>query len=160
MPGNLPAAYPDPLGPVPQTRVGGKHGKIGTYTSTGFQFRRLPVRSTVRSGFTHSGEMGHSSAETTVHQRQEKLLSQTVHVPNQTPYCNRETGMDRSPPHETRSVAPEVTLACTRESGKDYSNSPLSPSTPGLVVRREQCTQGSALAPPSTRSTDIYRRLK
>ena len=104
--------------------------------------------------------MGHSSAETTVHQRQEKLLSQTVHVSNRTPYCNRETGMARSPPHETRSVAPEATLACTRESGKDYSNSPLSPSTTGLVVRREQCTQGSAVAPPSTRSTDIYRCLK
>ena len=80
VPGNLPTAYPDPLGHVPRTRVGGKHEKIGTYTSTGFQFRRLPVRSTVRSGFTHSGQVDHSSAETTVHQRQEKLLSQTVHV--------------------------------------------------------------------------------
>ena len=77
------------------------------------QFRRLPVRSSVRSGFAHSGQMGHSSAETTVHQRQEKLLSQTVHVSNRTPYCNRETGMGRLPPHETRSVAPEATLACT-----------------------------------------------
>ena len=37
---------------------------------------------------------------------------------------------------------------------------PLSPSTPGLVVRREQCTQGSALAPPATHPTYIYRRLK
>ena len=68
--------------------------------------------------------MGHPSAKTTVHQRPEKLFSQTVHVPNQTPYCNRKTGMGRSPPHETRSVAPEATLTCTRESGKDYSNSP------------------------------------
>ena len=42
-PGNLPVTYPDPLGPVPPTRVGGKHGEIGTYASTGFQFRRLPV---------------------------------------------------------------------------------------------------------------------
>ena len=125
-PGNLPTAYPDPLGPVPRTTLGGKHGEIGTYVSTGFQFRRLLARSSVRSGFAHSGQMGHSSAETTVHQRQEKLLSQTVHVSNRTPYCNRETGMGRSPPHETRSVAPEATLACTRESGKDYSHSPLS----------------------------------
>ena len=160
VPGNLPTTYPDPLGPVPRTRVGGKHGKIGTYTSTGFQFRSLAVRSTVRSGFTHLGQMDHPSAETTVHQRPEKLFSQTVHVPNQTPYGNRETGMGRSPPHETRSVAPEATLAYTRESGKDYSNPSLSPPTPRLVVRREQCTQGSALTPPSTCSTDIYRRLK
>ena len=36
---------------------------------------------------------------------------------------------------------------------------PLSPSTPRLVVRRRQCTQRSAFAPPSTRS-NIYRHLK
>ena len=143
-----------------RTRVGGKHGEIGTYASTGFQFRRLPVRSSVRSGFTNSGQMDLPAAETTVHQKPEKLLSQTVHVPSWTPYCNREAGMGRSPPHETNSVAPEVTLACARESGKDYSNSSLVPSTPRLVVRRAQCTQGLALTPPSTRSTDIYRRLK
>ena len=72
MPGNLPTAYPDPLGPVQRTRVGGKHGEIGTYTSTGFQFLRLLVRSAVRSGFTHSGQMGHPSAKTTIHQKPEK----------------------------------------------------------------------------------------
>ena len=91
-----PQCYPDPLGPVPRTRVGGKHGEIGTYASTGFQFRRLPVRSSVRSGFAHSGQMDHSSTETAVHQRQEKLFSQTVHVSNRSPYCHRATGMGRS----------------------------------------------------------------
>ena len=75
-------------------------------------------------------------------------------------FMSLKTGMGRSPPHETRSVAPEATLACTRESGKYYSNSPLSLSTPRLVVRRRQCTQGSTFAPPSTRSANIYRRLK
>ena len=43
VPGNLQTAYPDPLGPVPRTRVDGKHGEIGTYASTGIQFRSLPV---------------------------------------------------------------------------------------------------------------------
>ena len=43
VPGNLLTAYPDPLSPVLRTRVGGKHGKIGTYTSTGFHFSKLPV---------------------------------------------------------------------------------------------------------------------
>ena len=70
-PGNLPTTYPDPLGPVLRTRVGGKHGEIGTYASTGFQFRRLPVRSTVGSSVAHSGQMDRSSTETTVHQRQD-----------------------------------------------------------------------------------------
>ena len=30
VPGNLPTTYPDPLGPVPRIRVGGKHEQIGT----------------------------------------------------------------------------------------------------------------------------------
>ena len=159
-PGNLPTTYPDPLGPVPGPRVGGKHGEIGAYASTGVQFCRLPVRSSVGSSFAHSGQMDHSSTETTVHQRQGQLFSPTVHVPNRAPYCHRETGMGRPPSHETGSVAPETTLACAREPGKDYSNSSLSPSTPGLVVRREQCPQGATFAPPATHPTDIYRRLK
>ena len=159
-PGNLPTTYPDPLGPVPRPRVGGKHGEIGAYASTGVQFRRLPVRSSVGSSFAHSGQMDHSSTETTVHQRQGQLFSPTVHVPNRAPYCHRKTGMGQPPSHETGSVASKMTLACAREPGKDYSNPSLSPSTPGLVVRREQCTQGATFAPPATRPTYIYRRLK
>ena len=159
-PGNWPTTYPDPLGPVPRPRVGGKHGEIGAYASTGVQFRRLPVRSSVGSSFAHSGQMDHSSTETTVHQRQGQLFSPTVHVPNRAPYCHRKTGMGQPPSHETGSVASKMTLACAREPGKDYSNPSLSPSTPGLVVRREQCTQGATFAPPATRPTYIYRRLK
>ena len=159
-PGNLPTTYPDPLGPVPRPGVGGKHGEIGTYASTGFQFRRLPIRSSVGSSVAHSGQMDRSSRETTVHQRQGQLLSSTVHVPNRASYGHRKAGMGRPPSHETSSVASKKTLACAREPGKDYSNSPLSSSTPGVVVGREQCAQGATFAPPSARPTDIYRRLK
>ena len=159
-PGNLPITYPDPLGPVPRTRVGGKHGEIGTYASTGFQFRRLPVRSTVGSSVAHSGQMDRSSAETTVHQRQGQLFSPTVHVPNRAAYCHRKAGLGRPSSHETGSVASKKTLACAREPGKDYPNPPLSSSTPGLVVGKEQCTKGATFAPPSARPTNIYRCLK
>ena len=123
---------------MPRPGVGGKHGEIGAYASTGVQFRRLPVRSSVGSSVAHSGQMDHSSTETTVHQRQGQLFSPTVHVPNRASYCHRKAGMGRPPSHETGSVASKKTLACAREPGKDYSNSPLSLSTPGLVVRREQ----------------------
>ena len=145
---------------MPRPGVGGKHGEIGTYASTGFQFRRLPVRSSVGSSVAHSGQMDRSSRETTVHQRQGQLLSSTVHVPNRASYGHRKAGMGRPPSHETGSVASKKALACAREPGKDYSNSPLSSSTPGLVVGIEQCAQGATFAPPSARPTDIYRRLK
>ena len=75
------------------------------------------------------------------------MFSPTVHVPNRASLRPVQWHLKRH-------------LACAREPGKDYSNSPLSPSTPGLVVRREQCAQGATFAPPSTRPTDIYRRLK
>ena len=41
-PGNLPAEYPDPLGPLPAIRVGGKYDQVRISSQTGFQFRRLP----------------------------------------------------------------------------------------------------------------------
>ena len=159
-PGDFPITYPDPLGPVPRARVGGKYGEIGTYTSTGFQFRRLPVRPTVGSSVAHAGQMDRSSAETAVHQRQGLLVSPTVHVPNRASYCHRKAGVGRPSAHETGSVASKKTLACAGEPGEDHSSSPLSSSAPGLVVGQEQCTKGTTLAPPSTRPTDIYRRLK
>ena len=57
-------------------------------------------------------------------------------------------------------MAPEATLAHTRDSGKGHSLAPLSPSTPKLVVRQEQCTSGPTVAPPSSRSSNVYRCLK
>ena len=96
----------------------------------------------------------------TVHQRQGLLFSPTVHVPNRAAYCHRKASEGRPSSHETGSVASKKTLACAGQPGEDYSSSPLSSSTPGLVVGQEQCTKGATLAPPSARPTNIYRRLK
>ena len=82
VPPDLPTAYPDPLGLVPQTRVGDKHEQIGAYTPTGFQFCRLLVQSSVRSGSTHSGQIDHPTTETFSHQRAESFFGQAVHVLN------------------------------------------------------------------------------
>ena len=62
--------------------------------------------------------------------------------------------------HETGAVASKKTLACAGEPGKDYSGSPFSSPTPGLVVGRDQCAKRATLAPSSARPTDFYRRLK
>ena len=115
------------------------NGEIGTYASTDFQFRRLPVRSTVGSSVAHSGQMDRSSAETSVHQRQGLLFSPTVHVPNRPAYGHREASVGRPSSHEAGSVASKKTLACAGEPGEDYSGSPFSSPTPGLVVGRDQC---------------------
>ena len=41
VPGNLPTSYPEPFGPMPQSRVGNQSVKVGTGSSTSFQLRRL-----------------------------------------------------------------------------------------------------------------------
>ena len=46
-----------------------------------------------------------------------------------------------------------------RESAKGHFVAPLSPSTPRLVVKREQCPLGPIIASPSTCSSKVYRRL-
>ena len=51
VPGNLPTTHPDPFGPLPAIRVGGKHEKIRANMATGLQFRRLPVRPGDQVGF-------------------------------------------------------------------------------------------------------------
>ena len=42
-PGNLPTRYPDHRGPLPRVGLDGKHGKVGTDSSAGFQLRRLLI---------------------------------------------------------------------------------------------------------------------
>ena len=94
------------------------------------------------------------------YQGQEILHSQAVRVADRTAHGNREAGMVRSPSHETNTVASETTLAYTGGSGKDHSIAPFPPSTPGLVVKREQCSSGPTFASPSTCPSNVYRRLK
>ena len=89
----------------------------------------------------------------------ENLHSQTIHVFDRTPYSNRETGVVGSPSHETYPTALEATLACPRNFGKGHFGSPVTPSSPRLVVGQEQCTTGPTSAPPSTRYSAVYRRL-
>ena len=88
------------------------------------------------------------------------MHSQTIHVPDRLAHCHGETGLARSPSHEAHTVAPEATLACSREFGKDHSIAPLSTPRSRLMVGREQCSSRPKVASPSTCSANVYRRLK
>ena len=160
MPGNLPTTYPDPLGALPAVRVGGKHEKVRIDPSAGLQFRRLPIQPVDRSGSTHSGPVDNPPRKVKIHQTPGKLHSQTIHVFDRAAYSNRETSVVGSSSHEAHPMALEATLVCSRSFGKSHSGSPVTPSTHRLVVGREQCTTGPTFAPPSTRYSAVYRRLK
>ena len=71
-----------------------------------------------------------------------------------------DTALVSSSSYETHRVASEVTLAHAQESGKGHSVAPLSPSTPSLVVKQEQCASRPIIASPSTWSSKVYSRLK
>ena len=158
VPGNL--QHPDPFGPLPAIRVGGKHEKIRANTATGLQFRRLPVRPGDRSGSAHSGPVDNPPREVEVHNKPEELYCQAVYVSDRTAHSNGKAGMVRSTSHEAHPMALEVTLACSRSFGEGYSGSSISSPPSRLVVGREQCVEGPIPAPPSTCSSTVYRCLK
>ena len=159
VPGNLPTTYPDPLGPLPTVRMGSQHEEIRVGTPASFQFRRLPVRPCIRSGPPHSRPVDSSPGKIKFHQEPEQLHSRTVHVPDRVAYSHRETGFVGASSYEANSMALETSLACPRGS-RGHSGSPVTPSTPRLVVGRKQCTGGPTFAPSSTCSSAVYRRLK
>ena len=57
-------------------------------------------------------------------------------------------------------VAPQEALESPRISGKGDPNSEVSPPVPAVVDPRGKCPKGSALTPPATRSSNLYRCLK
>ena len=160
VPGNLPTTYPDPLGPVPRTRVGSQHEEVRAGSSTNFQFRRLPVRSPNWTGVTHCRALGDIKDETPLYQGQGLLHGQAVHVTHRALNSHREASVVRSPPHEANSMAPQKALACARSPREGDPGRPCSPSSRGLVVGRKECTSRPTLAPLASRSTSLHRRIK
>ena len=160
VPGNLPTTYPDPLGPLPAVKVGCKRKKVRADPTTSLQFHRLPVRPGDRSGATHSGPVDNPPGEVEVHKKPGELYSQPVHVSDRTAHSNRKTSVVWSTSHEAHPMAHEATLACSRSFGKDHSCSSITSPPLRLVVGQKQCSEGPTLAPPSTRSSAVYRCLR
>ena len=63
-------------------------------------------------------------------------------------------------PHETHTVAPETTLACSRNSGKNHSLTHISSPKSRLVVGRKKCGTGSTDASLKSCPLVVYRRIK
>ena len=156
----LPPGNPVPPSPLPGVGLGGKHAKIRTGTPTSLRICRLPVRSTQRIGQTYSKPLGSPSTKNNRVITEQILPSENLHVSYRSTHCDRETGAPRQTAHETYSVAPQETLESPGISGKGDSNSEVSPSAPAVVDPRGKCPKGSTLTPPTTRSTNLYRRLK
>ena len=140
--------------------VGSKYDKIGVSSQTGLQFCRLLVRPDHRSSSTHSRPVGSTSGETKVHKGMSQLYSQVINVPDRPFNCHGEAGVFRSSSYEAHSMAPEETLARPGGTREGYSGSSGTPPSSGLVARRGQCAERTALAPSSARGSTVYRHLK
>ena len=150
-PGNVPTAYPDPVGPLPKVGLGSKYEEIRTGSPAGLQLHRLPVRPDKGSRVAHSGPVVGPPGKIKVHHVQGQLHGQTIYVPDRTSYCHGEASLAGPSSYEAHPVAFETPLACARSPREGHSGSPF---TPPSLVRR------SAFTPSSTRSSAVYRRLK
>ena len=160
VPGNMPTSYPDPLGPMPQVRVGIQYDQVGVGASAGLQLCRLLFRPLSGAGQTDPGEVDGSVPKDQRPPQSTGVFGPTVHVPYRTTNSHRETGSSRTTPHVPYPVASEEALACPGIIGKDYPSASVPSSTPEVVVEPKQCPKRSAFTPTSTRSSAVYRRLK
>ena len=160
VPGNVPTSYPDPLGPMPQVRVGSQYDQVGVGASAGPQLCRLPFRPLSGAGQTDPGEVDGSVPKDQRPPQSTGVFGPTVHVPYRTANSHRETGSSRATPHAPYPVASEEALACPGIIGKGYPSASVPSSTPEVVVEPKQCPKRSAFTPTSTRSSAVYRRLK
>ena len=160
VPGNVPTSYPDPLGPMPQVRVGSESNQVGVGASAGIQLCRLPFRPLSGAGQTDPGEVDGSVPKDQRPPQSTGVFGQTVHVPYRATNSHRETGSSRKAPHAPYPVASEEALACPGIFREDYSSSSVPSSTPEVVVGPKQCPKRSTSTPVATRSSTVYRRLK
>ena len=160
VPGNVSTSYPDPLGPMPQVRVGSQYDKVGVGASAGLQLCRLPFRPLSGAGQTDPGEVDGSVPEDQRPSQSTGVFGPTVHVSYRTANSHRETGSGRATSHAPNPVASEEALACPGVIGKGYPSASVPSSTPEVVVDSKQCPKRSAFTPTSTRSSAVYRRLK
>ena len=156
----LPPGNPVPPSPLPGVGLDGKHAKIRTGTPTSLRLCRLPVRPAQRTGQTDSKPLGSPSTKNNRAIAEEILPSENFHVSYRPSHCDRKTGDPRQTAHETYSVAPQETLESPGISGKRDPNSEVSPSAPAVVDPGVKGPKGSTLTPPTTRNTNLYRRLK
>ena len=160
VPGNVSTSYPDPLGPMPQVRVGSQYDKVGVGASAGLQLCRLPFRPLSGAGQTDPGEVDGSVPEDQRPSQSTGVFGPTVHVSYRTANSHRETGSGRATSHAPYPVASEEALACPGVIGKGYPSASVPSSTPEVVVDSKQGPKRSAFTPTSTRSSAVYRRLK
>ena len=140
--------------------MAGEQGEVRTGPKTGFQLRRLPVRSRGGQGQTHTRTLADLNRQDTINSVRSGVPGPAVHVPHRTSNSHRETSPPRLTSYETHTVALEKQLESTRITRKGDTSSQVDPPPPKVVAGGNQCSSRSTITPTKTCSADIYRRIK
>ena len=154
------SGYPNPPSFVSGFGLGCEPQVIGTGAQTDFQFCRLPVRLSSGSSQAHPRKMGGAELQDQFSPKKDQLFSSTIHVLDKPSHSDRETGSIRTPPHEAHPMAPKDTLAHPGVLGEGHPDPQVPSSSPTVVVKGGKRSDRSTLAPPSSRGSDLYRRIK
>ena len=104
--------------------------------------------------------MGDPTVEDTSDFSQPSVSGPEIHVPDRTTDCYRKAGTLGQVTYETHTVAPQEQLEIAGNAGEDHSHSKITSPTSRVVAGGKQCYHRSALTPSSTRTADLYRRIK
>ena len=126
--------YLEHLGPVLRLGMGGKYKAIRSDSSAGFQLRRFLVRPFDQLGDNNSREVDGPAAEAPVYERDTGTVRQFMPLIGLLTAGKKDWSgcLHMRPLHP---MASEMTLACSRNYGKDDPSSHISLSTSRLVVR-------------------------
>ena len=105
VPRNLSTTHTELGSSLPRSRLASEQGKIRAGSKTGFQLRRLPVRSERRQGQTHTRALTVLERQDPVNTVRSGMSGLTVHVPHRSSHSNRKASPPRATSHEAHTVA-------------------------------------------------------
>ena len=153
IPPNLSPTYSNPSNLVPETRLAGEYGKVGTGT-------RLPVQPERGQGQAHSRQVASFDSQDNRLVDRTDLSGPEIDVPYWSVDSYRKSGSSGPPTHATHPVASQKQLEGSRVTGKSYPSSQIPPPSSRVVAGGEQCAPRSTITPTKTCSTAVYRHLK
>ena len=160
IPRNLSPTYKELGNSLPRSRLASEQGKVRAGSKTGFQLRRLPVRSERGQGQTHTRALAGLDRQDPVCTVQSGMPGPTVHVPHRSSHSNRKTSTPRATSHEAHTMALEKQLEGPRITRQGDPSPQVVPPPPKVVAGGKRCATRSTSAPSKTCSANIYRCIK
>ena len=150
VPRNLSPTYTELGSSLPRSRLASEQGKVRAGFKTGFQLRRLPVRSERGQGQTHTRALAGLDRQNPVCTVRSGMPGPTVHVPHRSSHSNRKTSPLRTTSHEAHTVALEKQLEGPRITRQGDPSPQVTPPPPKMVAGGKQCATRSTFTPSKT----------